>query len=54
MYVTISRLTVFQVHRAFLLASMFVGAAGFAVAFIANYPSPTTGLIVLGPSNVRE
>lgn len=31
--------TALQVHRAFLLASMFIGLLGFATAFIANYPS---------------
>jgi hypothetical protein len=39
-----------QIHRAFLLASMFIGAGGFAFAFIANHPS--SGLINLGSSNV--
>ena len=33
---------------------MFVGAAGFAVAFIANYQSAPSGLITLGSSNVRR
>ena len=37
-----------------LLASMFVGAVGFAVAFIANYPSSPSGLITLGASNVKK
>jgi hypothetical protein len=33
---------------------MFVGAVGFAVAFVANYSSSKSGLITLGASNVRE
>ena len=34
-----------QIHRAFLLTSLFVGALGFLLAFVAHARNPTPGLI---------
>ena len=45
---------VFQIHRAFLLSSLFVGAIGFMLAFVAHARNPTPGLINLGSSNVSD
>ncbi len=45
----------FQVHRAFMLGSLFVGAAGFFLIFVAQYDNPETpGLINLGSGAVRH
>ena len=45
----------FQVHRAFMLGSLFVGAVGFLLIFVAQYQSsPYPGLIDLGTGNVRN
>ena len=45
----------FQVHRAFMLGSLFVGAVGFLLIFVAQYQSsPDPGLIDLGTGNVRN
>ena len=35
----------FQVHRAFMIVSLFIGAAGFIFAFIANAKSEIPGFI---------
>ena len=42
-----------QVHRAFLLASLFLGVTGFILPFVANYNRIPHGLIQLGTGNVR-
>ena len=44
----------FQVHRALMLSSLFVAAAGFVLAFVAQMHSSTPGLIALGSGEVRE
>jgi len=44
----------FQVHRAFLLASLFIASAGFVVIFVSQANSNPPGLIDLksGPNKV--
>ena len=41
----------FQIHRALMIAALFVGASGFVVIFIAQLRNPTPGLIELGTSD---
>lgn len=43
----------FQAHRALMIISLFVGAAGFILIFIAQLRSATPGLITLGSQDVR-
>ena len=43
----------FQIHRAFMLASLFIGAVGFMLIFVAQRNRPDPGLIDLGSDNVR-
>ena len=45
---------VFQIHRAFLLSSLFVGAIGFILAFVAHANSNPRGLINLESDNVSD
>ena len=42
----------FQVHRALMITSLFVGSIGFFFIFVAQYRRTTKGLITLGSSNV--
>ena len=43
----------FQVHRAVMLGSLFIGAVGFLLIFVGSRDNPTPGLITLGGTNVR-
>lgn len=42
----------FQVHRALMVTSLFVGAIGFLFIFVAQINRATPGLITLGGANV--
>lgn len=44
----------FQAHRALMLASLFVAAAGLVLAFVSQLRSSTPGLITLGVGQVAN